>query len=670
MHLLEYDRVTSSNYIKDLGEIEFDEKGILKTTLKTDDLKLELEKLGSIGSWNSKEGDNYEIFFVIESKETGIKFLDVEEKTRAKIKSIYPNVQSKATNKEKANFLFIDAEKDIVDVRFLDGNGNRLWKILEFGQPAKVHIQTRNMKKTKIKRQVFLNKAKGDDVEVDNGAEYTISDNELLILDINTNSLKNKVPERERKTVSMFYYVFKESDGDVFRYPKDLEISQKLDISKPNFYHHLKLMESPQLMNSLAATNAPLIVGEPLEMEQHKHEDGKCPRCEEDITADQLKKVYTEVTDNSLLIELANVFNQYKKKLKLDTCARKAHFFAQSIQEAGFSLTPGLRGESFNYYKDNLSGDLGAFKSEEGKRIAQKHGRQHKPPSPAVPESDQIILANWAYGSQYSTGKNFKNAGNDGWNFRGRGLLQITGRSNYTTIQNKINQLVSESGVDILKRFDSPSKAISVADGYMTVKDATITGMVDWFKDNMYGAADNTGKKSDNDVVDMVVDIINKKTSSREARKKHYQKTKVVFEVNNCLEIKPETKTTKTKYDIDKAVAHLDANAQSKSSGDCAKFVRKAINAGGITNIWGHAHAYYDSDQLVNYGFTKLGNNIDNIELKKGDIAAFASVTGHKYGHIAMYNGTQWVSDFRQNSFWVATAYSKEKKYSIYRWEN
>ena len=66
-------------------------------------------------------------------------------------------------------------------------------------------------------------------------------------------------------------------------------------------------------------------------------------------------------------------------------------------------------------------------------------------------------------------------------------------------------------------------------------------------------------------------------------------------------------------------------------------------------------------------GFTKLGNDIDSIQLKKGDISASAAVKGHPYGHIAMYNGVQWVSDFKQKSFWVATQYSVEKKYAVYR---
>ena len=26
--------------------------------------------------------------------------------------------------------------------------------------------------------------------------------------------------------------------------------------------------------------------------------------------------------------------------------------------------------------------------------------------------------------------------------------------------------------------------------------------------------------------------------------------------------------------------------------------------------------------------------------------------TGHKYGHIAMYNGQQWISDFKQRRLW------------------
>lgn len=143
------------------------------------------------------------------------------------------------------------------------------------------------------------------------------------------------------------------------------------------------------------------------------------------------------------------------------------------------------------------------------------------------------------------------------------------------------------------------------------------------------------------------------------------------FGITQCMckeNIKNVAVEKKKTYDIDKAVAHINNNAEKKSIGKCALYVRQAINAGGIYNLSGHAKEYYDTDKLVKLGFTKIGNDINSIELKKGDIAAFAAVKGHPYGHIAMYNGTQWVSDFKQKSFWVAAQYSVEKKYSIYRW--
>lgn len=263
---------------------------------------------------------------------------------------------------------------------------------------------------------------------------------------------------------------------------------------------------------------------------------GKCPRCEEEITEDQIKKIYNEATDNNLIKELTKALNKHRKSLGLDTCARKAHFFAQSREEAGSSLEPGVIGEIFNYYKDNLVlVPLKAFETTEGKKIASTYGRQQVAPTPAVSEANQIILANFAYGPQYTTGQNFRNTGNDGWNFRGRGLLQITGRSNYIAIQEKIDKLVPNSGVEVFKRFDSPNRAISRADGRMTAEEAVLTGLVEWIHKGMHTIADLTGKESDNTVVNKIIDKLNSGTKSREKREGHYKKTKIVFDVDNCL---------------------------------------------------------------------------------------------------------------------------------------
>jgi type VI secretion system secreted protein VgrG len=58
----------------------------------------------------------------------------------------------------------------------------------------------------------------------------------------------------------------------------------------------------------------------------------------------------------------------------------------------------------------------------------------------------------------------------------------------------------------------------------------------------------------------------------------------------------------------------------------------------------------------------------------KGDIIVIEAFQGdkkyHKHGHIAMYNGTQWVSDFKQRDMWAGPDYRKHKpKHTFFRWE-
>jgi len=128
-------------------------------------------------------------------------------------------------------------------------------------------------------------------------------------------------------------------------------------------------------------------------------------------------------------------------------------------------------------------------------------------------------------------------------------------------------------------------------------------------------------------------------------------------------------KKVKEGFDIDAAVSHLNKKAHPKSIHRCALYVREAIDAGGLLGLSGDAEAYYNTDRLVQKGFTMIGTNKETITFKKGDIVAFKEQIGHKWGHIAMYNGSQWVSDFKQNGFFVSTTYKAKKEYKIFRWE-
>jgi len=66
------------------------------------------------------------------------------------------------------------------------------------------------------------------------------------------------------------------------------------------------------------------------------------------------------------------------------------------------------------------------------------------------------------------------------------------------------------------------------------------------------------------------------------------------------------------------------------------------------------AVAYKYNEFLPKLGFIPIleskytGNKLpDNYTPQKGDIVVIGANKNHKAGHIAMYNGSQWISDFK-----------------------
>jgi hypothetical protein len=128
----------------------------------------------------------------------------------------------------------------------------------------------------------------------------------------------------------------------------------------------------------------------------------------------------------------------------------------------------------------------------------------------------------------------------------------------------------------------------------------------------------------------------------------------------------------KGEMNIDSAVAHLDKYADPAPPGkrECAIYVRRAIEAGGVKLEKHPEPARLYSPYLDKYfdRVTPLPEPGDSP--KKGDIAVFQPpINEDDDGHIQMYNGTQWVSDFKQpNGFWPGKDYRNIKPhYAIYR---
>ena len=122
-------------------------------------------------------------------------------------------------------------------------------------------------------------------------------------------------------------------------------------------------------------------------------------------------------------------------------------------------------------------------------------------------------------------------------------------------------------------------------------------------------------------------------------------------------------------YDVDKATVYLTEHAQSHSQHECARYVRMAIQAGGCpTYIHPAAAKEYDVF-LPKLGFKEV--LIVDYRPQKGDIIVIKPPKDqkeHEHGHIAMYNGKKWISDFAQRDMYGGNIYRKKgTEYHLFR---
>jgi len=98
-------------------------------------------------------------------------------------------------------------------------------------------------------------------------------------------------------------------------------------------------------------------------------------------------------------------------------------------------------------------------------------------------------------------------------------------------------------------------------------------------------------------------------------------------------------------WDCEKAIQHLNQHARAHSAGRCAEFVREAIEAGGLI-VARRSSAKDYGPSLEAVMFRALAEWPRTVIA--GDVAVIQPVAGHPHGHMAMYNGAGWVSDFKQ----------------------
>jgi putative chitinase len=162
------------------------------------------------------------------------------------------------------------------------------------------------------------------------------------------------------------------------------------------------------------------------------------------------------------------------------TPERAAHFFAQTGHETGDFK---VYNENLNYSAQGLQGIFGKYFPG---NLEESYARQ--------PEK----IANRVYASRMGNGDE---ASGDGWKFRGRGAIQLTGKDNYTQFSKHINKPEILTNPDLVSTdysfesalfFFDKNKLWSICD--QGVNEATILALTKRVNGGTHGLEDRKAK--------------------------------------------------------------------------------------------------------------------------------------------------------------------------------
>jgi putative chitinase len=137
-----------------------------------------------------------------------------------------------------------------------------------------------------------------------------------------------------------------------------------------------------------------------------------------------VKEKLLGVIPNPVINELDIIFDKYQ----INTILRISHFLAQCAHESGnFSV----KQENLNYSAKRLQEVFGKYFTTHAKALLY----ERKP----------VKIASLVYGNRMGNGNE---QSIEGYKYRGRGYIQLTGKSNYLNFHNSINE--GDDEIDII----------------------------------------------------------------------------------------------------------------------------------------------------------------------------------------------------------------------------
>ena len=116
-------------------------------------------------------------------------------------------------------------------------------------------------------------------------------------------------------------------------------------------------------------------------------------------------------------------------------------------------------------------------------------------------------------------------------------------------------------------------------------------------------------------------------------------------------------------YNNNMAVSYVTSHVAPRSRSMCAWYVIKAMWNGGCPV--GLVPAYAHDKTLPQMGFEEMPSK--GYVPQKGDISVLPQNKESSFGHIAIYDGKRWVSDFKQRDVYPSHHYRKNGKVKYFQ---
>ncbi len=489
----------------------------------------------------------YEFFFTIEK----LDFKVIGTKQDPQANNQYILIPKKGEN---PHYLYVDAKKQIISLKIYEENDKLHTGIVKYGDTVTIKVKTRNFVNKELTFEVW------QDVKVDNYTDaystYDVLDdksmNKSFKIKINNEGYGEAsftIPkdwESKHKAVPQqpyYFYLKEKNTGEEFprayyvKNPNKTEEENKRNSRRIEALM-LKVAKDDVRDGHHEYVNA-VILGEELKSEEK--EENKCPRCEEEITLNHIESLFGVLGKHKKFRqEIVNNLNKYIKQardrgtpLHLNTCLRKAHFFAQVGAET-FGINPNWMVETDvkAYTEGNITQSLFGTRAVKLKNSGNLKAY--------CAERPQKKLLNFLYAKENGFGNgNGNEASGDGYKFRGRGLKQLTGRGNYREATKFLKAIFPDEYVDLER---NPNKV-------KEPKYAVLTAIAYWEKKSVWQTADQIKEITEKNVK-RVRKKINGGTAGWKDVKRYLEKGFEVFKVEECVPIASENNISTNEFGL------------------------------------------------------------------------------------------------------------------------